>query len=811
MASFTPDVVNPSRDLSGSRVGGSSTAGAIGGALSGLADILDVGLKASAEDKKDKAIEGLGKALYPEVQDFAGQSKIPDLLGESTDPEKDAATNSPTYQAAAADISKPSQAYKQGRISREEFLARTSAIVQRAVNENPRFADEIRKHAQNVLGLNPTSAQVDLQMEDQKAAKVLVDKGRETHYSYAVAHGIVYVNPDGSPDVDKTVRAGRELIAADEKRKNDVEAIDYQIKKGQLAAQDAAAQMATVTLENARLEGDLKRAELTKAKAAPTLTAEQAEAARGAAHANYTDQVFGEHFKSWGENFPSWLEKIQATGAKGPELDRQVTAALNSSKAIFMSKMNQTYTGLNVSTRQSLQTYAESLWKPYEEALAGGTSVLAARLRQAQVLEKNAVIGAHESLPTAMFLHDALGMATDPFINLGLSTNTDLAQRLTSEVAGWSNPASGQPKARDTAQAVGNLATGANPRALAQQPNNNGKSAVILGAITSLKHYEAAPNNLGPTELRAWGNLTQGLITEAISNPSPDTAQRASAWAQSPAALRIFDRYAADPNFDAGTVGRGMLQINSDNLRLNIPLLREGSAVLSGPATVRKMLEQNDRGVGGSTNVTYNAYYNPESGHIEITGKGLTERDNQFNLSTGQTGTPSSVSDANLSKAIPKEFRDRVQSMNRSLDAMVHVQEFGGDNVKALKPEQFKFFVATGFGLEQKPGTSKPQMPGDEAKSQTIKFRKAGTIPTYESDAAIEAKGGGGLVTAGNLDRSGAKEWSTIGVAEDGLNLTIVVPGTGSPEKLLEQYKKTHQSYGKFESGNAATAYMNGK
>lgn len=807
MASFVPDLTSPSRDLSGSTVGRTSIAGAIGGALSGIADIADVALKASSEDRKDKAIEGLSKSLYPEVQDFAGQSRIPDLLGEASDPEKEAAANSPTYQAAASDISKPSQAYKQGRISREEFLARTSAIVQRAVNENPRFADEIRKHAQAVLGLNPTSAQVDLQMEDQKAAKALIDKGRETNFTYAVGHGIAYVNPDGSPDVDKTVRAGRELIAADEKRKNDLEGIEDQIKKGQLAAQDAAAQMAPVTLENARLEGKVKEAELAKLRSAPTLTAEQAEQARGAAHANYTDQVFGEHFESWQSNFPSWLEKIQATGAKGPELDRQVTAALNSSKAIFMSKMNGTYTGLNVGTRQSLQTYAESLWKPYEEALAGGTSVLAARLRQAQVLKQNNVIGAHEALPTATFLNDALGTGADPFINLGLSTNTGLAQRLTSEVAGWSNPASGQPAAKDTARAVGGLANGTNPQALAQQPNNNGKSAVILGAITSLKHYENAPNNLGPTELRAWGNLTQGLITEAISNPSPDTAQRASAWAQSPAALRIFDRYAADPNFDAGTVGRGMLQINSDNIKLNAPLLHEAAGTYSVPVTTQNALTS----TGGSTNVRYNAYYNPESGRIEISMAGTKQGDTSFNLSTGSVGTSSPVPDAAVSKVVPKEFRDRVASMNRSLDAMVHVQEFGGDNVKALKPEQFKFFVANGFGLQQKPGTQKPQMPGDEAKPNQIKFRKKGDIPTYQTDAEIESKGGGGLVTAGNLDRSGAAKWVSLGIAEDGLNLTVVVPDMGSTEKSFENYKKTHQNYGKFESGNAAQSYMNGK
>lgn len=82
--------------------------------------------------------------------------------------------------------------------------------------------------------------------------------------------------------------------------------------------------------------------------------------------------------------------------------------------------------------------------------------------------------------------------------------------------------------------------------------------------------------------------------------------------------------------------------------------------------------------------------------------------------------------------------------------------------------------------------------------------------PTYQSDAEIEAQGGDKMLAKGNLDPTGVGDkWVSLGVAENGLNLTVVVPDMGTRDKSFENYKKTKQHYGMFESSKAAAAFMN--
>ncbi len=63
----------------------------------------------------------------------------------------------------------------------------------------------------------------------------------------------------------------------------------------------------------------------------------------------------------------------------------------------------------------------------------------------------------------------------------------------------------------------------------------------------------------------------------------------------------------------------------------------------------------------------------------------------------------------------------------------------------------------------------------------------------------------------GNLDPSAAGDnWTTIGVAQDGLNLTYVIPTMPgeSGDAAVERFKKTKQHYGAFETDQAGEDFM---
>lgn len=102
-----------------------------------------------------------------------------------------------------------------------------------------------------------------------------------------------------------------------------------------------------------------------------------------------------------------------------------------------------------------------------------------------------------------------------------------------------------------------------------------------------------------------------------------------------------------------------------------------------------------------------------------------------------------------------------------------------------------------------------------------------GGLPSDKSEAQIAAEGAAkrsegvnpdGSIPGypGTLDRSKAGDnWSTIGTAENGLNLTRVVPGHGliakNPAEFLgQQFRRTGDSYGAFETDQAGAASMNG-
>src|SRR5882672_3894757 len=362
---FTKDVSAPGL-VSGSIATHDSTAAAIGAGLGGLANILDVGLKASSEARKDRVVAGLDKTLADEAQRF-GEQGAPStaLIGEAPSTSDAAAGSSPAVQSHANDIAKLEAANGQGRMSREEFLARVSARTSAAVAENPRFAKELRAHAQEVLGVNPTAAMINLQIEEQKSAADLQKAATATFVTTAIQNGVAYLDDTGQIDVHRTVQGAQTFLQTESKMKAFGAVQDAKIKELTLAK-----------LQN----GDKKE---------PTLEEMRAVRVTGALEAMdplYQDMTNGA------------ISRLDATIKANSHLDAvgqqtMLMTDIGRIKSQFMNNLesNMSKAGLDDEERKRLRANYDARFKLYEDATAGGFSPFQQFVQMGKQLEARGV------------------------------------------------------------------------------------------------------------------------------------------------------------------------------------------------------------------------------------------------------------------------------------------------------------------------------------------------------------------------------------------------------------------------------------
>lgn len=737
MASFETQLPDAAH-VTGSRAPQTPIAGIIGGALTGLAAIGDVALKASAEDRKDKAIQGLDAKLFPEVQAYGGQTdpSSPALVGEqTTDPATEAAQGSPGFQSVASGVGKLSQAKAQGRISTAEFMTRSSVIVQQAVADNPRFATEIRQHAQELLGLNPTASMVAIQADEQKSLKDQRTAVKTSFITEAAKSGDVYLNEDGSIDLNLTAQAGQKLAQASANLANVSADVDMQIKRAQLYNLEHPEASRTVSFE-----------ERTDAEA------------RGIVGA--TRDVFNNKVAAALTRLPGIL--AQNANLSQPEKEAHAAQELGrlhmSFNTWFNNQVNQSETPLSPKAVEQARQYWENQFAVIEKLTAGdlsNTKTIGAYLSSLKV---KAGLDFHQSSPLISNVMDVFGPgAAGPIVQTAINVSTQGRTEMNNEILALTN---GQAtiNAGTHMQNASNAAAGKTP--IIKLPDYLQQKGALDVLRAANKDYISRPTSLTPQELKAYGNGQKNILAIALDpSRSASDKQNAVADVSSPQALATFKKFASNPDNagDAQTIAIGNMMLNRQNVEAQVLSLKPEVAGI-------KMVDF--KNLTSQAGYNFTPYYNPQTGRVEISSK--VERDET-------TGTDNPAPSVTLVK--------QVQSINQSLNAIEQMKEYGTDQDKSLNGAQIKQVVALGSGLPLKPGTHAVEMPKTPESVQKKEANASGgnkKVNPFVSDMVAQVAQDHGVDP--NIAQAFAWEESDMGRATN--DAGIVGPGNLNPMQV---------------------------
>lgn len=659
MAGFTAQLSDPG-NISGSHATHDSTAGAIGSALGGVADILNVGLKYHAEERKEASLASLESTLFPVAQDFAKPQEAPKLIGEPRDLVGGPIAQDPAFQSSQDDLDKLRQAQKQGRMSRAEMYARSAVIVQAAIHENPRWADDIRKRAQDVLGFNPSAAMTGQQVEDQKAVEEQNKAIQTSQVQEAVKAGVLFLGPDGQPDMSRTAHAGMDIAAAQEKIKNHAALLDQQYKEAEIYKSQ---------------HPTLPRADMV---------AQEAQNVMGV-----LDPLYDTHISGAISRLIYNPNGIPFASAGGSKEDQQAAAfqAVGQVEAAWNNQVNNMLSKGQVSPEAS-----EKIRKDFKErfdnwrTLAGtGLSSLEQNAANVKQLENVAKIGMAKAQPIISNLINTVGgMAIQPLIGNALIANSKLSGAVNNELSSLiGNKDVRPPTIPDTLLHTSDIASGT--QTFAGLPNDLHRQTTAAVVSGALDEYSKRPNDLTDVELKAYSNMAKAVADHSVTATDPDELRAAAKRVSTPSALRTFDRYATDPNNNSQALGKSIIDLNLQSIQKNANELTTFDTAGASNFAQAKI---------GATNkaFTTEAFYNPSTGRVEA---------------KTTNGEPIAVG-----------YQSRINDLNQSLSAITHLSEYGDDRFKTLNEQQLKQAIIRGAGIGLKPGSEPVKMPGETAANK---------------------------------------------------------------------------------------------
>src|SRR3990167_6762404 len=651
---------------------GTSTAGTIGGALSGLADILDVWLKASAEDKKKKTLEALEGKLVDVSTEFGNQPGTPALIGEARDPNVEASQADPYFQRADIVINRARQAANQGRITREEFLLRAQTAVQEAVTASPRFAQEIRERAQQLLGLNPTAALAALEMNEQAATEATERTIRDTAIATAANAGNVWYTVNGELDLAHMEQSGRLLqrINAD------------------LATQKQQLEIVTAQ-ENIR--------RLREGTGELTLAEQQ----------NTEERTFlglaNQHFETFAGSALSRIPQLldQYAELNNEEASNNLLQEVNTLELSFNTWLNESIRNaqLDSTVTTNVRKYYTEQFNVLRTFAGGGLDNLALSQRQLDTLTNEAKIDLTRAAPLLARMQMLFGTgAIQPIIDTILAESTRFRTTVVREAEGSAFLA---PETEDHIRNLEAIMSG--EIELTSLRTSEEQRVAIASLITQQERLVSRPNDLTDLELRNFGRGSTQLIATALQSTDATELRNAASYVSSPSFLRAFERYKSDPNNAENTavLATGIFQLNMATVQSNLNIINSGQSIrvpgLQG--TMR----------GALTDVVLRPVYNPETGLVEIDARVATS--GRIPLAPASA---EGVFDWERLKNryIPRELQTQVNQINQSLTAVVTVKDNITDLERNLSPEQLKQLIVTSTGsIGFKPRTTPIEMP----------------------------------------------------------------------------------------------------
>lgn len=713
MADFTANIPGAPQIGGPSSVSSTSGLGIVGGTLTGLAAIGDKVLGHLRENDAADVSNTVADKLTKLVQTNFGQN--PDgtrFIGDQpADPSAAAAASSPIVQGVNRQLDNLHQANQQGALSPAELMTRGSVIVQDAINSNPIYAQEIRAAAQSVLGTQPTIELTHL--AEQTAAET--DAGQrqiKLDLVTASAHaGVTYMRPDGTLDFDKMATAG-----------------------------------ATINFQNKQMDDTIKAAQLAAAQAGPKPTNDELIASYVNPFIATANPVFEKVQEGLLDSVPAMVAKLQNEGK--PQQAAAVLAAIGTQQSTFMGYIHTLVVKNNIppNAAAQLETYYNAMFDNYKQLASGDLSSFATNAAALKDMNSRGGIHFIQSAPALAALHFAGGdQAVAAGLNVAVSdpgTRAILDQQTLGLIQGATGPLPGAPVTptsvlHNTASAL----TGGYQVSGEQNPDMQRK--VLSGLITTYTAYTTKPDKLSPTEMNAFGHSATQISNLGLQSNDPENLMNAANVVNTPASLRAFDVYAKDQAHanQAPVVAQGLIALNTKAVVRGLPLLAQGTHNSIDNTPVYRAgipLQDLARGTSAaSQHITTNASaaFNPLTGRVEMTV-----------TATGPDGKPYALNSTQTASALNsfKDYRAQVDSMNRSLDAVVHLKDTAPGREKDFKPLELKQLLVSGSGFPLKAGMQPIPMPSWLTKpSGTAPAPVAASTPATEAadltPAAIDA------------------------------------------------------------------------
>lgn len=658
MPEFTANISGPGSVSSGY---GAHESGAsmIGEAIGGFAKVLDVGLKASAQSRMERLDVEIGDRLKDVVHPFQQQ----DAVGG-----QDVFTDGSMQQWEKAQgldkIGKLAQANRHSpdRVSTASMMGQASAITQQIIHDHPRYADEIRARVQKILGVNPNEETIRSNLEDERTLKAQQNAQNESMARFALDNGVApKLKTDGTLDGVAMARAGSIIKTA-----------EYNMR---VAAEQM--RLKTEGLQQQNLQGEID------ARNHPKPTAEALKVMNQNTYRAPLDPVFNlimdhsvnaavQTLANPGRGIP-----LKGGAANGPlpyaneqQFRDMAINGVAQAKATFYQKVQEyntilTQDGSNpidaASQREILSEYDAQFQSLHDLLVTAPKEIIEARMDTLHQMVTDMKIDFIKANPLLSKWIAGLGENTiAPTIALSLTNN---------------------PKASlGVAEAVTTSMNNLTDIATGNTTHIPDKTAA-MGAAAANEAYGKKADNLTPTEKTAYGNITNALIQKGMSYNDPVQLAGAVTATSTPALLKAFDAYRADPTHadNAEHLGENLYALNSKYIAVASQTLK--ATTIAGR--------------------TYTPYYNPNAGRIEVEVK-----DGHGNIITNNL---TYITNAEQYGA-PGQVILRARQINSSLSALTHLKEFGAE--ATMSDAQLKEGMIGHLPL--RPGTQHVLMPGEK-------------------------------------------------------------------------------------------------
>ncbi len=747
---YTAKLPKPAQ-VTGSTAMQETTAAAVGEGLKGLAAIADVGLKYSADKRESRVLGAVEDSLAEQTKKFSGGGdQQPALLGE------EGASNNPEDIGFSGDqwarIDRYRQGNAQGRISRAEFYAKTSAIVQQAIHDNPRFASSIRKRAQEVLGIAPTAAAVALEAEGQKAEEDIQRAAKTKLVELGLESGIGYMNQDGSFDVNRSVAATQTLLATRAYLKDYTATLEAHLKYKQLMAGPEAKPMTLAERQDIEFR---------------TFTGGMEENGFIGSDTDFENLMGG--FRS---TIPAALAKNKNLSV--PDQEQQIWQALDERRLLFFGQLNAQLNSnkgaLSADTQEKIRKKYNDQFDDWKDFARGGYSNLQRNIDTMEQLKAGAQRDGWRVAPAYKRAEAIFGpQVTASIASVQLFTEAGTPGRQTID--------------RDTSnivnylQNVTKVAEGGLQTSQLPPDQQKGTMAGVSAGLRSTAKYLANGTSFDEKkDSKNFGNFLNDFVNSAAQSQNVKNLRGAVVNSADPDVIQSAIKLnSTDPSV-AQVGGKGLMIVNAKAVALT------GQSLIKDVVAAKNQLAFQNRESPGKEGQEWAVAYNAETGQYEVTNN-ITESNSML--------APLPM--------IPTEIAAKIRDMNNAMRANVQLAPtFGSDREKGMDEASLKMAYAQSTGL--------PIINGevDNVTSSDNKSR----IPDYPT--GMVEPGNLDLITRKGIKNSdGTESVGSVFTRQDSDGSYVLVPQVVDGIKLSEDsawrhYKMSGEHFGKFDTPEAA-------